>query len=107
MASAEPEAREAIELFAYCINRELGSLVAALGGLDALVITGGIGEHAAPVRAQVCELAGWLGVRVDTDANRQDGPRISADDSAVSVWVIPTDEERMLARHTRANIKAI
>jgi acetate kinase len=55
----------------------------------------------------VCELAGWLGVRVDTDANRQDGPRISADDSAVSVWVIPTDEERMLARHTRANIKAI
>jgi acetate kinase len=107
MASAEPEAREAIELFAYCINRELGSLVAALGGLDALVFTGGIGEHAAPVRAQVCELAGWLGVRVDTDANRQDGPRISADDSAVSVWVIPTDEERMLARHTRANIKAI
>lgn len=101
LASDDPRAAEAIELFAYRINRELGSLAAALGGLDALVFTGGIGEHAAPVRERVCELAGWLGVRLDADANRAYGPRISAADSAVSVWVIPTDEELMIARHTR------
>lgn len=101
LASDDPRAAEAIELFVYRINRELGSLAAALGGLDALVFTGGIGEHAAPVRERACELAAWLGVRLDADANRAGGPRISTADSAVSVWVIPTDEELMIARHTR------
>jgi acetate kinase len=100
LASDEPAAREAIHLFTYRINRELGSLAAALGGLDALVFTGGIGEHAAPVRAQVCELAVWLGVRLNNETNKNDGSCISTDDSKVSVWVIPTDEERMIARHT-------
>jgi acetate kinase len=104
LASPAPEAAEAIDLFVYRIGRELGSLAAALGGLDTLVFTGGIGEHAAPVRARVCEDAAWLGVRLDADANRAHGPRISAANSAVSVWVIPANEEWMIARHTLACI---
>jgi acetate kinase len=100
LASHSPHALEAIELFVYRIRRELGSLVAALEGLDALVFTGGIGEHAAPIRARVCQDAQWLGIRLNADANRTGGPKISTDDSAVSVWVIPTDEDLMIARHT-------
>jgi acetate kinase len=106
LASGSPHAVEAIELFVYRIRRELGSLVAALGGLDVLVFTGGIGEHAAPIRARVCQDAHWLGVRLDETANRAGGPKISADDSTVSVWVIPTDEEVMIARHTYDIISA-
>jgi acetate kinase len=101
LASAEPAAREAIDLFVYRIGRELGSLITALGGLDALVFTGGIGEHAAPIRARVCRDAGWLGLALDEAANEAGGPRISADGSAVSAWVVPTDENLMVARHTR------
>lgn len=100
LASDDPAAAQAIDLFVYRIGRELGSLVAALGGLDALVFTGGIGEHAAPIRAQVCQDAQWLGIRFDEAANRAGGPQISAVDSAVSVWAIPTDEDLMIARHT-------
>jgi acetate kinase len=81
------------------VAAELGSLAAALGGLDVLVITAGIGEHAAPVRARVCEQAGWLGIRRDAAANLRGAPRISTADSPVSVWVIPTNEELMIARH--------
>jgi acetate kinase len=99
LASDAPRAAEAIDVLVYRIGRELGSLVAALGGLDALVFTAGIGEHAAPVRARVCEDAAWLGVRLDPAANLKDGPRISAADSRVPVWVIPTNEELMIARH--------
>ncbi len=105
--SDRTEAREAVELYVYRIGRELGSLAAALGGLDAIVFTAGIGEHAAPVRAQVCQQAAWLGVRLDEAANAgasalADGQsqRISAPDSGVAVWVMPTDEERMIAQHT-------
>ncbi len=101
LASDDPHAAEAVELFAYRINRELGSLAAALGGLDALVFTGGIGEHAAPVRARVCELAGWLGLRIDPAANDAGSTCISMPESAVGVWVIATAEELMIARHTR------
>jgi acetate kinase len=101
LASDAPRAAEAIDLFVYRIGRELGSLVAALGGLDMLVFTAGIGEHAAPIRARVCQDAQWLGVRLDAEANRTGGPKISAAASAVSVWVIPTDEDLMIARHTR------
>ncbi|CAM2154276.1 Acetate kinase [Pararobbsia alpina] len=93
-------AREAVELFCYRISRELGSLAAALGGLDAIVFTAGIGENAPPVRARVCELSRWLGVRIDADANRSNGPRISGPDSSIDVWVIPTNEELMIAQHT-------
>ena len=78
LMSDSPQAAEAIDLFVYRIGRELGSLAAALGGLDVLVFTAGIGEHAAPVRARVCENAGWLGVRLDHEANLGGGPRISS-----------------------------
>lgn len=102
LASADPHAREAVALFNYRVCREIGSLAAALGGLDALVFTAGIGENAAPVRAAVCEGSAWLGIRLDPRANERGGPRISAPDSAVSVWVVPTNEEIMIARHTAA-----
>jgi acetate kinase len=102
LASDEPAARFAVELFTYRIGRELGSLAAALGGIDALVFTAGIGEHAPLVRERVCRLAGWLGVELDPAANGADGPRISTAASRVSAWVIPTNEELMIARHTAA-----
>ena len=98
--SDDPRAAEAVDLFCYRISRELGSLVAALGGLDAIVFTAGIGERAAVVRERVCRMAGWLGVSLDAKANASHGPRISAADSAVDVWVIPTNEELMIALHT-------
>jgi acetate kinase len=101
LASDLPDARLAIDLFVYRFRRELGSMVAAIDGLDALVFTGGIGEHAAIVRERVCRDAAWLGVEVDATANASGGPRISVEGSRVSAWVIPTDEERMIARHTR------
>lgn len=100
LASDAAEAREAVDLFTYRIGRELGSLAAALGGLDALVFTGGIGEHAAPVRARVIEAAAWLGLRLDPAANAADGPRISPEGAAVPAFVIPTNEDLIIARHT-------
>jgi acetate kinase len=106
LASSEAHAREAVSLFCYRIGRELGSLAAALAGLDALVFTAGIGEHAAPVRDAVCRGAAWLGVDLDAEANARGGPRISTPGSRVAAWVIPTDEELMIARHTRAMLDA-
>ncbi|MFU2487135.1 acetate/propionate family kinase [Thauera sp. WH-1] len=100
LASDAPEAAEAVELFCYRIARELGSLAAAAGGLDALVFTGGIGEHAAPVRARVAELAAWMGVNIDAAANADHARRIDTADSRVAVAVVPTNEERMIARYT-------
>jgi acetate kinase len=99
LQSSSPEAAEAIEFLVYRVGRELGSMAAALQGLDALVFTGGIGEHAASVRAAVCRDAGWLGITLDEAANLQHGPRISTPQSAVSAWVIPADEEFIIARH--------
>jgi acetate kinase len=101
LASEAPEAREAIELFVYRIGRELGSLAAALQGFDALVFTAGIGEHAAEIRARVCRDAHWLGVALDEDANARHQTRISRVESRVAVFVVPTDENLMIARHTR------
>jgi acetate kinase len=101
LASANPQAREAIELFAYRAARELGSLVAALGGLDALVFTAGIGETAAPVRTMICDAAQWLGMALDSDANARNDVVISTAASRVTVCVVPTDEEIVIARHTR------
>jgi acetate kinase len=97
----EPRAAEAIDLFVYRIGRELGALAAALGGLDALVFTGGIGENAATIRARVCRDAAWLGLDLDESANDARGPRISRPGSRVSAWVVPTNEELMIAQHTR------
>jgi len=98
--SSDPRAKFAIDLFVYRIGRELGSLAAALGGLDAIVFTAGIGEGAVAVREAVCRQAAWLGVDLDTESNAAGGPRISTASSRVSVWVIPTNEELMIARHT-------
>lgn len=100
LASDSPRAARALDVFVYRVGRELGSLAAALGGLDALVFTAGIGEHAAPIRARVCRDAAWLGLRLDEAANDRGGPRISAPGSPASAWVIPTNEELMIARHT-------
>jgi acetate kinase len=105
-ASREPGARAAIDLYAYRIGRELGSLAAALGGLDAIVFTAGIGENSRALRARVCGDAAWLGVALDAAANAVNAPRISAAGSRVSAWVIPTNEELMIARHTRRVLAA-
>ncbi len=100
LASDRPDARLAVDYFVDRIGRELGALAAVLKGLDALVFTAGIGEHAAEIRARVCRDAAWLGVALDDEANRRGGPRISPEGSSPSAWVIPTDEELMIARHT-------
>jgi acetate kinase len=102
LAADNPRARLAIDLYVYRIRRELGSLAAALGGLAAMVFTAGIGEHAGVIRERVCRDAAWLGVELDASANTRGGPRISSAGSRVSVWVVPTNEELMIARHTRA-----
>lgn len=102
VASDKPEAKEAIELFCYRIVRELGSLAAAAGGLDAVVFTGGIGEHNPGLRSNICQQASWQGISLDEEANKSGAHRISAADSAVDVFVIPTNEEWMIARHTQA-----
>jgi acetate kinase len=99
-ASTDPRAREAIDLFVYRITREIGSLAAALGGLDALVFTAGIGENDAATRAEVVAGCAWLGAELDPVRNAGGHTQISTDASTVSVWRIPTDEERMIARHT-------
>jgi acetate kinase len=101
LASSDPRAAEAIDLFVYRIGRELGSLAAALGGLDSLVFTGGIGENAASIRERVCQHARWLGLELDREGNTRGGPRISRTASRVTAWVTPTNEELMIARHTR------
>ena len=101
LASDDPRARLAIDLYCYRIRRELGSLAAALGGLDALVFTAGIGENSAAIRERICHDAVWLGVALDVAANAKGGPRISSAESRAAAWTIPTNEELMIARHTR------
>ena len=101
-ASTNPQAREAIELFAYRAAREIGSLAAALGGLDVLVFTAGIGERAATMRARICERARWLGVELNAEANIEHRSKISSAASRVDVFVIPTDEEIVIARAAQA-----
>jgi len=99
LASTAPAASAAIALYCYRISRELGSLAAALGGLDALVFTGGVGENAVAIRARVCRSAGWLGVALDETANLAGSPRLTRDDSPASAWVVPTDEQGVIAAH--------
>ena len=101
LASSDLRAKLAIDLYCYRIRREIGSLAAALGGLDAIVFTGGIGENASAIRERVCRDAAWLGVEVDPVANAAGGPRISTPETRVSAWSIPTNEELMIAQHTR------
>jgi acetate kinase len=106
LASTDPRAKLAIDLYVYRIGRELGSLAAALDGLDAVVFTAGIGENSAVIRERVCRGASWLGVELDDAANERGGPAISRPGSRVSAWVIPTNEELMIARHTRQVLAA-
>jgi hypothetical protein len=99
LASEAPAARLAVDVFCYRARRELGSLVAALGGLDAVVFTAGIGENQAEVRRRIGRDAAWLGLELDDVANARHGPCISTSGSRVAAWVVPTDEELMIARH--------
>lgn len=103
-ASEAPGAVAAVDHFVYAMAKYVGAYVAVLGGLDALVFTGGVGEKSGQVRAALCERLAWLGVTMDTEANARNGPRISGAESRVSVWVIPTDEDLMIARYTAALI---
>jgi acetate kinase len=96
----EPAARLAIDYFVYRAAKEIGALTAVLGGVDAIVFTAGIGENSPEIRRRICEASSWLGVELDAKANAGRGRRISASESRVSVWVIPTNEELMIARHT-------
>lgn len=100
LQSDEPAAGEAVALFVYRVARELGSMAAALGGIDALVFTAGIGERAAVVRAAILEQAAWLGFSTDSEANQRHGPCLTTAQSRASAWVIATDEEQVIANHT-------
>jgi acetate kinase len=105
-ASNDARAKEAIDLFVYRIVREIGALTSSLGGLDALVFTAGIGEHSPEIRARVCAGLDWLSVKLDLEANHHDAINIGDKQSRVAVWAIPTDEEMMIARHTRDTVGA-
>jgi acetate kinase len=98
--SREPAAALAVEYFVYQAAKQIGALAAALGGVDALVFTAGIGENSSEIRRRICQASAWLGVELDEKANGRKGPRISTADSRVSAWVIPTNEELVIARHT-------
>ena len=102
LASDAPEAKTAIDYFVYQIVHFAGAYAALMGGLDAFVFTGGIGEHAAPIRAAVCRRLQWLGLDLDEAANGRNGPRISKQESRIRAWVIPTNEEITIARYTAA-----
>jgi acetate kinase len=97
---SEPKAQLAVDYFVYRTTKEIGALSAVLGGLDALVFTAGIGENSAEIRTRICEASAWLGIELDEEANSRCDSQISTRQSKVSVWVIPTNEELMIARHT-------
>lgn len=101
LESDNPNAAEAVELFVYHVGKHIAALASVLEGVDALVFTAGIGENAAVVRERICKRAEWLGVRLSPEANQRGGPCISTEDSPVSAWVIPTNEELMIALHVR------
>jgi len=102
IGSSDPGARLAVDYFVYRAAKEIGALTAVLGGLDALVFTAGIGENSPEIRERNCHASSWLGVKLDPEANAARGPCISRSESNVSAWVIPTNEELMIARHTGA-----
>ncbi|MBR1282899.1 acetate/propionate family kinase [Bradyrhizobium sp. AUGA SZCCT0177] len=106
LASHDPRAAEAIELFTFRVAREVSAMANTLGGLECLVFTGGIGEHSAEIRQQVCELLQWLGVRIDHSANDQASECINTENSGVDVRVIPTSEETMIARHCSEKLRS-
>ncbi len=105
LASTAPRARFAVEAFCYWTARHIAALAAALGGLDGIVFTAGVGENAAPIRAAICRACDWLGVALDETANAAHRTRISTPASRVGAYVIPTDENLMIARHARAVLR--
>ncbi|HEU4767140.1 MAG TPA: acetate kinase, partial [Pyrinomonadaceae bacterium] len=102
LGRSEPPARLAVDYFVYRAAKEIGALTAALGGVDAIVFTAGIGENSAEIRQRICEASAWLGIELDDAANTSRQSKISTAGSRVSVWVVPTNEELMIARHTGA-----
>jgi acetate kinase len=100
LESREPRARLAVDYFVYRAAKEIGAMASVLGGIDGLVFTAGIGENSTEIRRRICKASEWLGIELDSEANASKGPRISAAGSKVSAWVIPTNEELMIARHT-------
>lgn len=105
VASNEPDALMAVDYFVYRAAKEIGALSAVLGGVDGLVFTAGIGENSPEIRQRICAASAWLGVELDAGANQSRGPRISTRQSKVSTWMIPTNEELMIARHTAALLR--
>jgi acetate kinase len=103
--SKNSQAVMAVNYFVYTMMKYVGAYVAVLGGLDALVFTAGIGENSAQIRGALCRKLSWLGVKLDEQANAAHGPLISTPDSALSVWVIPTNEELMIAQHTLSLVR--
>jgi acetate kinase len=106
LASSDPAAKEAISSFVFRLAREIGALTASLGGLDGLVFTAGIGEHAPEIRQMTCDALGWFGLSLDDAANRRNDTSISLAESKAKVMVIPTDEETMIANHVVSALKA-
>ena len=106
LASTEPRARLAIEVFCHSTARHIASLAAALEGLDGIVFTAGVGEHAAPVRSAICRACAWMGLELDESANRRPPGRISTQKSSIAAYVIATDENLMIARHARAMLQS-
>jgi len=104
-ASDDPRARFAIEVFCQRAAQEIAASAVALGGCDAIVFTAGIGEHSAAVRSAICDLLGWMGARIDPQANATNGPRLHAADSSIGIWMVPTDEEKVIALHTVALVR--
>jgi acetate kinase len=104
LESSDASARLAVEYFVYRAAQEVAALAATLKGLDGLIFTAGIGENSPAIRERICEACAWLGIELDQRANERNGPRISGPQSRVSAWVIPTNEELMIARHTGALI---
>ena len=100
LGSSEPAAQLAVDYFVYRAAKEIGALAAVLGGVDGLVFTAGVGENSAEIRQRICAASAWLGIELDADANARKATQISTSKSKVSVWVIPTNEELMIARHT-------
>ena len=100
LKSVESSAKLAVDYFVYQAVKEIGAMAAVLGGIDGLVLTAGIGENSVEIRRRIIRASAWLGIDLDEDANSKAGPRISTRDSRVSAWVIPTNEELMIARHT-------
>ncbi|HSE31559.1 MAG TPA: acetate kinase, partial [Pyrinomonadaceae bacterium] len=100
LGNSDPAAQLAVDYFVYRAAKEIGALAAVLRGVDGIVFTAGVGENSADIRQRICAASGWLGVELDTDANARKATRISSSESRVSVWVIPTNEELMIARHT-------